>query len=106
MYTVTLIELKAVNAHAKHNDLLNKISPDSTAQDDLREVKKRKRHNSDDTSQSAKNSTKTVLISAVFKLPPKAVSTRNFFKPLRSTDMDTETTGAENTLPEQEAPRK
>jgi hypothetical protein len=38
-------------------------------------------------------------------MPPKAVSTRNFFAPLRTTGMDTETTGAENTLPEQEAPR-
>jgi hypothetical protein len=28
------------------------------------------------------------------------------FAPLRTTDMDTETIGAENTLPEQEAPRK
>jgi hypothetical protein len=39
-------------------------------------------------------------------LPAKAVLTRNFFAPLRTTDMDTETTGAENATPEQEAPRK
>jgi hypothetical protein len=30
----------------------------------------------------------------------------DFFAPLRTTDMDTETTGAEDTLSEQEAPRK
>jgi hypothetical protein len=39
-------------------------------------------------------------------MPPKAVPTRNGFAPLRTTGMDTETSGAENTLPEQEAPRK
>jgi hypothetical protein len=88
MYTVTLIELKAVSAQAKHSDSLNKTSSDSMAQDDdFWEVKKCKRHNSVDTSQSAKNSIKTVPISAAFKLPPKAVSTRKFFAPLRITGM-------------------
>jgi hypothetical protein len=107
MYTVTPIELKVVSAQAKYSDSLNNTSSESTAQDDdFREVKKRKGHNSDGTSQSAKNSTKTVPMSAALKLPPKAVSTRNFFTPLRTTGMDTETAGAENTLPEQEAPRK
>jgi hypothetical protein len=78
MYTVTLIELKAVSAQAKYSDSLNNTSSESTAQDDdFPEVKKRKRRNSDDTSQSAKNSTKTVQITADFKLPPKALSTRN-----------------------------
>jgi hypothetical protein len=51
-------------------------------------------------------STEPVPISAAVKLPPKAVSTRNFFAPLRTTDMDTQNTGTKNTLPEQEAPRK
>jgi hypothetical protein len=56
--------------------------------------------------QSAKKSTKTVPTSADVKLPPKAATTRNYFAPLRITDMDTGTTVAENTLPEQEAPKK
>jgi hypothetical protein len=43
---------------------------------------------------------------AVVKLPLKAVITRYFFAPLRATDMDTETTSVENTLPEQETPKK
>jgi hypothetical protein len=107
MYTVTLIELKAVCAQVKCSGAMNKPSSESRAQDDdFREVKKRKRHNFDDTSHSAKKSTKAVLTSAAVKLPPKAVSTRNFFAPLRTTNMDTETTGEENTLPGQEAPRK
>jgi hypothetical protein len=86
---------------------VNKTSVKSTAQDDdFQEVKSRKMYVSNDTSQSAKKSTKPVPTSEVVKLPPKAVSTRNFFAPLRTTDMDTETTGAKNALPEQEAPRK
>jgi hypothetical protein len=56
--------------------------------------------------QSAKKATKRVPTSAAVKLPPKAVSIRNFFAPLRTSGMNTETAGAENTLPEQEAPRK
>jgi hypothetical protein len=34
MYTVTLIELKAVSAQAKHSDSLNNTSSGSTAHDD------------------------------------------------------------------------
>jgi hypothetical protein len=80
---------------------------ESTVQDDnFREVKGRQRRYSDDTSQPAKKSTTSVPKSAAVNLPAKAVITGNFFTPLRTNDMDTETTGAENTLPEQEAPRK
>jgi hypothetical protein len=90
MYTVTLFELKAVSAQTKHNYSLNKILSESTVQDDdFRGLKKRKRRNSDDTSQSAKNATKTVPIYAAFKLPSKAVSTRSLFELLRTTAMDT-----------------
>jgi hypothetical protein len=39
-------------------------------------------------------------------MPPKAVLIRNFFAPIRTTEMDAETTGVENALPEQEARRK
>jgi hypothetical protein len=46
-------------------------------------VKKHKRHNSNDTSQSAKKSSTTVTTFAALKLTPKAVSTRNFFAPLK-----------------------
>jgi hypothetical protein len=107
MYTVTLNELKVVSAQAKHSGAANKTSSEPTAQDDeYREAKRRMRHNSNDNSQSAKMSTKTIPTSASVKLPPRAASTRNYFAPLRTTDMDMETTGSENMLPEQEAPRK
>jgi hypothetical protein len=86
---------------------MNKTLVESTAQDDdFHEIKRRKRHLSNNTSQTAKKSIKPVPTFAAVKLLPKSVPTRNTFAPLRTTDMDTETTGVENTLPEQEAPRK
>jgi hypothetical protein len=74
--------------------------------DDFQEIKRRKRHISDNTSQIAKKSTKPNPTSATVKLPPEAALTSNFVEPLRTTDMDTDNTEAENILPEQEVPRK
>jgi hypothetical protein len=51
-------------------------------------------------------STKSVPISITVKESPKAVPIRNFFAPLRTNDMDVETTGTENILSQQETPRK
>jgi hypothetical protein len=85
---------------------VNETSVESTAQDDFQEVKRRKRHISNNTSPTAKNSTKPVATSAAVKMPTKAALTRNFFSSLRTTGMDTETTDAENTVLEQEATRK
>jgi hypothetical protein len=77
------------------------------AQDNnFQEVKRHKRHIPSNISQTAKKSTKPIPISAAVKLSPKSVLTHNFIAPLKTTNMDMETTGAENTLPEQEAPRK
>jgi hypothetical protein len=91
-----------VSAQAGQTDAENKTSVESTVQDDdFHEVKRSKRQVSIDTSQAANKSTKPVPTSAAVKLPRNAVLTRNIFAPLRTT----ETTGAENTLSEQEAPR-
>jgi hypothetical protein len=110
MYTVTLNELKAVlmvSAQARQSSAVNKTSVELTAQDDdLCEIKRRKKLISNNTSQTTKKSAKPVPTSTAVKLPPKSVLTGNFFAPLRTTDMDMETTDAENTLPKQEAPRK
>jgi hypothetical protein len=65
-----------------------------------------KRYVSNNTSQTAKKSAKPVPTSAAVKLLPEAVLTRIFFAPLRTTDMDTEVPGAENTLAEQETDRE
>jgi hypothetical protein len=79
---------------------------ESAAHDDFQGVKRHKKHISNDTSQTAKNSTISAPKSVAGKLPTKAVITRNFYAPLRTNDMDTETTAEENTLPEKEVPRK
>jgi hypothetical protein len=84
----------------------NKTSVESMAQNDFQEVKRCKRHNSNDTSQTVKKSAKPVPTSTAVKLPPKAVLTRNFFTPLRTTDLRLETTGAGEKLLELKAPRK
>jgi hypothetical protein len=109
MYTVKLNELKAifkVSAQAGQNGVVNKTSVEPTAQDDdFRQVKKRRRQISNDISQTAKKLTKPAPTSITVKLPPKVVVTHNFYAPLR-TDRNMKTTGADNTLPEQEAPRK
>jgi hypothetical protein len=74
--------------------------------DDFQGVKRHKRHISNDTSQTAKKSKISAPKSAAGKLPTKTMISRNFFAHRRTNDMDTETTGTENTLPEKEAPRK
>jgi hypothetical protein len=66
----------------------------SIAPDDFQEVKRCKRCISNGTSETAKKLTKSVPISTAVKQIPKAVPTHNFFSPLRTNDMDTETNGA------------
>jgi hypothetical protein len=82
MYAIALNELKTVlkvSAPAGQSRAVNKISLKPTAQDDdFQEVKRSKSYISNDTSQAAKKSTKSVAISTAVKLPPKAVLTRNF----------------------------
>jgi hypothetical protein len=106
MNTATLNGLKAVlkvSAQVEQSGAVNKTSVESATQDDFREAKRRKRHISNDTTQTGKKSPKLVPTSAAVKLPPKSVLTRNFFAHFRTDDKDTDTTGAENALPQQEA---
>jgi hypothetical protein len=106
---VTVKELQTVlktNVQAQQNGAMNKSSLESMAQDDnFQEVKRCKRHISNDTLETAKMTTESIPVTTGVKQTPKAVPTRNFFAPLRA-DMNTQTTGAENNLMEQEAPRK
>jgi hypothetical protein len=101
-----LNELKAVlkvKAQAGKCGAVTKTSLELAAHDDdFQEVKRRKRH----ASQTAEKSITPAPTSAAGKLPNKTVITRNFFAPLRTNDMDMESTETENTLPEKEAPRK
>jgi hypothetical protein len=80
---------------------------ESTARDvDFQEINRRKRDISNNTSQPAKKSTEPVPTSTPVKLPPKSVLTYDFFASLRTTDMNTEAAGTEDTLLKQEALRK
>jgi hypothetical protein len=110
IYTLTLNELKVilkVNAGAGQSGTVTIISLESTVHNDyFKEVKRRKRHISNNISQTAKKSIILAPKSAAGKLPTKAVITHNCFAPLTTNDMDIETTGAENILPEKEVPRK
>jgi hypothetical protein len=86
---------------------VTKTSLQSAAhEDDFQELKRRKRHISNGTSQTAKKSITSAPKSAAGKLPTKTVINRNFFAPLRIDNMDTESTETEYTLQEKEAPRK
>jgi hypothetical protein len=109
MYAATLNKMKGVmkvTAQAYQSGAVNKLSMESTTQDEFKKIKRCKRHVSNNTSQTAEKSNKPVPISAAVNLPPKAVLTHNFLKPLRTSDMDTDTTDAENTLLEQKPCRK
>jgi hypothetical protein len=106
---VALNELKLileVRAQKEQSNLVNKASVESLTQNNFREVRRCKRHVFNDTSHTNNKLTKPVPTSTAVKLPPKAVLARNFFAPLRTLDMDAQTTGAETAPPEQKAPRK
>jgi hypothetical protein len=89
MYAETLNAPKAVlkvSAQEILSSAVNKTSVESTAQDDyFQEVERRRRHIFNNTSQTAKKSTKPIPASIAAKMPPKAMSNRNFFTPLRTT---------------------
>jgi hypothetical protein len=103
IYTVVLkVNAQAGQSEAVKKPHWNQWPRMKTSQ----EVKRCKRHSSNDTSQTARKSTKPVPTSTTLQLPPKAVLTCNFFAPLRTNYMDTETTGAENALPDNEAASK
>jgi hypothetical protein len=85
MYTVTPNELKVVlkmSAQAAQSGAVNRTSVESTTlDDDFQEVKRRKRHICNNSSQTAMNSTKPVPTSAAVKLLQKAVLIHNFCAP-------------------------
>jgi hypothetical protein len=76
-----------VSAQAGQRGVVNntKVKPVSQ-DDDFQEVKRRKKHITNNTSQRAKKSTKPVPTSAAVKLPQKAVLTRKFFAPFRTNE--------------------
>jgi hypothetical protein len=88
-----------VNPQAGQRGIVNNTSLESIVQNDFHEIKRSKRHISNDTSQAAKKPTKPLPASPAIKLPSKAVLA-HILSPGRTIDTDTETTGTENTLAE------
>jgi hypothetical protein len=105
LYTVTLQELKAV---LQANTLASQSKRPKTAatqEDGFKEVRRRKRHNTDETSPTSKRAVPTAASDAIHT-PPKVVVTRNFFAPLRATTMDTDSPSAEATPQGEAVPGK
>jgi hypothetical protein len=81
-YAVTLNEVK-MSAQAGQSGVVNKPSVESMVHDnDVQQVKRRKRHISNNTPEAAKKSTKPVTTSTILKLPHRAVFTRKFLASL------------------------
>jgi hypothetical protein len=96
-----------VSAQVEQSGAVNKTSVEPAAQDDdFREVKLRKTQISNDTSQTAKKSTKSVPKSVSCQAAFKVVLICNFLRLSELLTWTRETTAAENNVPEQEAPRK
>jgi hypothetical protein len=80
MYAVKPNEMKAVlkvSEQEGQSGAVNANSVESTAQDDdFQEVKRRKRHMCNDTSQTAKKSTKSVSTSAAIQLSKSSVNSQ------------------------------
>jgi hypothetical protein len=104
-YTVTLQELKA---ELKANTLASQCkTPKSAAtqEDGFKEVRRQKRHSTDETAPTSKRAVPTAASDAVHT-PSKVVVTRNFFGPLRASTMNTNSSSAEDTPQEEAVPGK
>jgi hypothetical protein len=102
-YTVALKELKSLlkasNSAGGTNTSTESVKP---SQDDgFKEVRRRKRHNTNEVSPTSKKSAADATNNN-----KQEVATRNFFAPLRATTMETDSSGAEATTVEEAVPGK
>jgi hypothetical protein len=100
-YTVALQELKALLRASTTTDPTTRPTPVSTQEESFTEVRRRKRKSSGKSAQTSKKKAAPTAVSALADTPAK-VTTRNFFTPLRTTNMDTDSSGSE-TIPQEEA---
>jgi hypothetical protein len=103
-YTVALHDFKAV---LKPNIPAGQSKPKSAAtqEDDVKEARWRIRHSTEETAPISKKSVPTT-VSAAVDTPPKEVSTRNLFAPLRTCNMATDSANTESSPSEATAPAK
>jgi hypothetical protein len=108
-YPVTLIELKdMLKASALASpDKSPKTGVEQLTQDGgFKEVRRRKRHNTDKAAQTSKKAEVQDETSDALNPLPKEVVTRNYFAPLRTAEMDTDASGTEAMPHEGAAPVK
>jgi hypothetical protein len=90
-YTVALQELKAL---LKVGTTSPQTAKTPTQEEGFQEVRRRKRHSSNEAARTSKKILVTAAPAAV-NTTPKTVPTRNFFAPLRTSSMDTEASDTE-----------
>jgi hypothetical protein len=107
IYTVTLGELKAMLK--KSNPAGQKTAPEtagppSAQEGGFQEVRRRKRLSTGENDGTSKKAVPAP--SAALNTAPKEIPTRNFFAPLRMTNMDTDSSGMEAKTQEEAVPEK
>jgi hypothetical protein len=100
-YTVALDELKAVLKKSTPAGQSKTPRSAATQEDGFKEVRRSKRHNTNETAPTSKKTACTAV-----DTPHKEAATRNFFAPLRASDMDTDSTNTEATPCEAATPAK
>jgi hypothetical protein len=100
-YTVALHELKAVRKATAPAGQSKTPKSAATQWDGFKEVRGRKRHSTNDTIKTSNKEVPTAVSAAA-----KEVANRNFFTPLRASDMDTDSATTEASPREATAPTK
>jgi hypothetical protein len=100
-YTDALYVFKAVLKASTPAGQFKTPKSAATQEDGFKEVQRRKRHSTNETAPTSKKAACTAV-----DTHPKEVATRNFFAPLRASDMDTDSANTEATPREAAAPAK
>jgi hypothetical protein len=100
-YAVALQELKAVLKASNTAGQSQILKSSATQEDGFKEVRRRKRHRTGEAALTPKKAV-TTAASATIDTPASVAAARNFFAPLRTTRMDTDSASTE-TNPEEEA---
>jgi hypothetical protein len=102
-YTVALKELKSIlkvsDSGGGATTTSEPVKP--TEEDGFKEILRRKRHSINEAAPASKKPAAETK-----NTPNKEVATRNFFAPMRATNIDTDTYGAEATTVEEAVPGK
>jgi hypothetical protein len=104
-YTIALHELKAVLKASTQASQSKTPKSAATQNGGFKEVRRRKRHSTDETAPNSKRAVPTAASDALHT-PRKMVVPHNFFAPLRTVTMDTDSSSAEAAQQEEAVPGK